>query len=73
MAQQNNMNYWEASAKENKNVSELMEDLMNQVYMTQFAKQTTPSQRPTFKLKSNDYQEDGRGTTKTDKEGKSKS
>ena len=32
MAEQNNMHYWEASAKTNYNVNELMEDLMNQVY-----------------------------------------
>ena len=29
IASQNNMNYWEASAKENVNINELMEDLMN--------------------------------------------
>ena len=34
MAAQNNMHYWEASAKTNYNVDALMEDLMNQVYMT---------------------------------------
>ena len=52
------MNYWEASAKDNKNINELMEDLMNQVYMTQFASKGSSSQRPTFKLKSTDLPED---------------
>ena len=66
MAQQNNMNYWEASAKDNKNINELMEDLMNQVYMTQFASKGSSSQRPTFKLKSTDVDSD----TKNGKDGK---
>ena len=44
------MHYWEASAKDNYNVSELMEDLMEQVYQNKFATKSDVPGRSTFKL-----------------------
>ena len=50
IAKQHNMNYYDASAKENININELMEDLMGQVYMKKFAA-PDPEPRPTFSLR----------------------
>ena len=50
IAKQHNMNYYDASAKENININELMEDLMGQVYMKRFAA-PDPEPRPTFSLR----------------------
>ena len=70
MAAQNNMKYWETSAKENLNINELMDDLMNQVYEAQFAKQGGKVERATFKLNKpsdSDAQDKSNGGSKPQK------
>jgi hypothetical protein len=37
MAKANNMNYYEASAKNNENIEEFMNDIMSQIYHIRFS------------------------------------
>ena len=53
MARQNNMNYYEASAKNNENIEEFMSDIMSQIYHIRFSS-FTEQRLPTFKLRASD-------------------
>ena len=53
MADKNEMKYFEASAKENQGVTELMNEIMEQVY-TNRASSFTTQRLPTFKLRQSD-------------------
>ena len=53
MAKQNNMQYYEASAKQNLNIETFMTDIMTQIYHIRFSSFTT-DRLPTFKLRQSD-------------------
>ena len=52
LARKNDMKYYDASAKENKNIDEFMQDLMEQVYIKRFAEGS--EQRATIKVQPRD-------------------
>ena len=57
MAEMNNMEYFEASAKENIGVNEFMVNIMEAIYQSRFT--TFTSERlPTFKLRTSDANRD---------------
>lgn len=57
MADKNDMKYFEASAKDNMGVTELMKEIMEQVYSSRFSSFTT-QRLPTFKLRQSDVNRD---------------
>ena len=57
MARQNNMEYYEASAKQNVGIEIFMADIMTQIYHIRFNSFTT-ERLPTFKLRPSDVNRD---------------
>ena len=68
MARNNNMQYYEASAKQNLNIETFMTDIMTQIYHIRFTSFTT-DRLPTFKLRQSDVV--NRESTLKNKSGKS--
>ena len=57
MARQNNMRYFEASAKENINIDVFMREIMTEIYHSRYSS-FTEQRLPTFKLRASDVNRD---------------